>query len=152
LWFCTNEGLFRFDQYEFVNYGRADGFSDPNVYDILETRDGNYWIGTAAGLYLLNRKAAARPRLSKFTAYSVGPEGANWINVLLEDASGIVWVGTRTGLFRLRRPSVQGTSAANNNRTFEPVGLSPRADRSAEGEWITAMLHDKRGAIWIGSK
>src|SRR5229473_2041767 len=29
LWFCTNEGVSRFDGYGFVNYGRANGLSDP---------------------------------------------------------------------------------------------------------------------------
>ena len=55
LWFCTNEGVSRFDGYGFVNYGRANGLSDPNVYDILETREGSYWVGTATGLFRLTK-------------------------------------------------------------------------------------------------
>src|ERR1700690_3949179 len=44
LWFCTSEGLSRFDGYEFHNYGQSDGLPHRNVYDLLETRNGGFWI------------------------------------------------------------------------------------------------------------
>src|SRR3954464_5202810 len=50
LWFCTAEGLSRFDGYGFRNFGTADGLPEAHVYDILETRSGDYWVATAGGL------------------------------------------------------------------------------------------------------
>src|ERR1041384_558215 len=44
MWFCTEEGLSRFDGYTFTNYGTAQGLPHPNVNDILETRAGEYWV------------------------------------------------------------------------------------------------------------
>src|SRR5688572_23553511 len=46
LWFCTREGLSRFDGYGFTTYGIEDGLPDAVVNDLVETRQGNYWIAT----------------------------------------------------------------------------------------------------------
>src|ERR1044072_1595449 len=45
LWFCTLEGLSRFDRYSFTNYGIAQGLPSAIINDLLETREGFYWIG-----------------------------------------------------------------------------------------------------------
>jgi len=50
LWFCTREGLSRFDGYSFTNYGKEHGLPAATVNDLLETREGVYWVATAAGL------------------------------------------------------------------------------------------------------
>ena len=50
IWFCTYEGLSRFDGYSFTNFGRADGLPGLLVATMLEGRDGTYWIGTNEGL------------------------------------------------------------------------------------------------------
>src|SRR2546425_5361440 len=56
LWFCTVEGLSRFDGYSFTNYGTAEGLPHPTVNDLLETRGGEYWVATNAGLVRFNPK------------------------------------------------------------------------------------------------
>src|SRR5439155_26216563 len=63
LWFCTAEGLSRFDGYSFTNYGTAEGLPHPNVSDILETRGGEYWVATNAGLVRFNPKGAPTSRV-----------------------------------------------------------------------------------------
>jgi len=40
LWFCTDEGLPRFDGYQFTNFGVGQGLPVPD-YDLLETRAVN---------------------------------------------------------------------------------------------------------------
>src|SRR5437879_10736396 len=82
LWFCTNEGVSRFDGYGFVNYGRANGLSDPNVNDIVETREGSYWVGTAAGLFRLTKSSApSAAQQSRFKEVLQPPGGNNarWV-------------------------------------------------------------------------
>src|ERR1700682_1796708 len=46
LWFCTGDGLSRFNGYEFTNYGVEHGLSNPRVNDLIETRSGVYWVAT----------------------------------------------------------------------------------------------------------
>src|SRR5690349_13365973 len=50
LWFCTREGLSRFDGYSFTNCGIEQGLPSAIVNDLLETREGVYWVATAGGL------------------------------------------------------------------------------------------------------
>src|SRR6266436_7668036 len=63
LWFCTEEGLSRFDGYGFTNYGTSEGLPHPSVNDILETRGGEYWVATDGGLVRFDPKGAPASRI-----------------------------------------------------------------------------------------
>ena len=49
LWFCTGDGLSRFNGYEFTTYGVEHGLPHPFINDLLETRRGVYWVATNGG-------------------------------------------------------------------------------------------------------
>ncbi len=147
IWFCTPEGLSRFDGYAFVNYGMTHGLPYPAVNDLLETTHG-YWIATNGGGVV--RFDPAQPdqlqdgRSLRFTAYRVGDDAAtDRVNVLYRDRTGRIWVGTDGGLFWLEG----GADGAQ----FRPVrlGLRTHADRSIQ---VWAMLEDGDGSLWIGSR
>src|SRR6187397_1887285 len=46
LWVCTRDGLSRFDGSHFVTYQVGDKNAAPGIEQILETRNGIYWIVT----------------------------------------------------------------------------------------------------------
>src|SRR5215207_3734032 len=54
LWFCTDEGLSRFDGYEFKNYTQEQGLPHRSVNDFLETTDGTYLVATSNGVAVFN--------------------------------------------------------------------------------------------------
>src|SRR5580704_9164789 len=54
LWVCTAEGVSRYDGYQFVNYGVAQGLPHRSVNAFLETREGLYLAGTDQGLSRLD--------------------------------------------------------------------------------------------------
>ena len=56
LWFCTFEGLSRFDGYSFTTYGVDQGLPTQVINDLLETREGQYWVATEAGICHFNPK------------------------------------------------------------------------------------------------
>src|SRR5260370_4409148 len=58
LWFCTADGLSRFDGYTFTNFGTDQGLPHANVTDLLETRSGEYWVATYGGIVRFNPKGA----------------------------------------------------------------------------------------------
>ena len=49
LWFCTAEGLSRFDGHEFKTYDRTAGLPHALINDLLETRAGAYWAASNGG-------------------------------------------------------------------------------------------------------
>ena len=49
LWFCTVDGLSRFDGYRFTTYRTEHGLSHSHTNDIIETRNGVYWVATNGG-------------------------------------------------------------------------------------------------------
>src|SRR5262245_52238719 len=106
LWFCTNDGLSRFDGYSFTNYTTDDGLPHRVVNDLLETRSGEIWVATGNGLARFNPKgrrnhadsigATAAPM---FVAYWPEENVARRMEVLFEDARGKLWCGTDEGLY-----------------------------------------------------
>ncbi|MGH9907096.1 MAG: ligand-binding sensor domain-containing protein, partial [Pyrinomonadaceae bacterium] len=108
LWFCTAEGLSRFDGYAFTNYGPDQGLQHATVSDILETRDGNYWVATNGGLYKFNPKGvpvsqvidANGPRTDAppnpmFTVFTPEEDDSytRSVTALLEGRDGTIWCG-----------------------------------------------------------
>src|SRR2546428_2041332 len=63
LWFCTDEGLSRFDGYSFTNFGMEQGLPHASVNDLLETRGGDYWVATGGGLVRFNPKGVPSSRV-----------------------------------------------------------------------------------------
>ena len=142
LWFCTSEGLSRFDGYEFHSYRQRDGLPHRDVRDFLETKNGEFWIATSGGLCRYYPKHAGRDR---FHAYPIKDDDrASAVNVLLEDRQGRIWCGTDDGLFRAERTRGSGEIAI---RRID-LGIPP-------ARWahrvISSLLEDSRGDIWIGS-
>src|SRR5215471_67450 len=108
LWFCTSEGLSRFDGYKFTNYGTEQGLPGREVNDFLETRSGIYWVATDKGLARFNpdplptTKTSSPQDSQRFVVYRPGDERlALETLIVYEDHAGTIWCGTSAGLFRL---------------------------------------------------
>jgi ligand-binding sensor domain-containing protein/two-component sensor histidine kinase len=144
LWFCTDEGLSRFDGYSFLNHRREQGLPSSDVRDLLETRGGQYWIATSRGLVRLHPEASgdrrSQGKASRFEFYRTGTdEDSNNIQTLSQDRDGTIWAGTWNGLYRLK---VGGNG-------FEPVDLGWRRNGWAD-TMVRAILEDRHGDLWVG--
>ncbi len=159
LWFCTMDGLSRFDGYRFTNYGVKDGLPFARINDFMESRrTGVYWVATNnGGVSRFDPTAEARQTTSEtqaagdagqakhtiFTTYQIGEEPQdNSVAVLYEDRAGNIWAGTQGGLFRL--------DATGNEGKFERValGIPARADRVVE---VECLVEDAEGSLWMGT-
>ena len=101
LWFCTPEGLARFDGYRFTTYGAAQGLTDRVVTQIVETAAGNYWIATGNGLFRLRPGGTGKP-IQRPVLFSANGEREPGFNVLALDQSGLLWASAASGtLFRM---------------------------------------------------
>src|SRR6266550_8196453 len=112
LWFCTEEGLSRFDGYTFTTYGTSEGLPHPSVTDLLETGVGEYWVATGGGLVHFNPNGVAGSRViyandpptdapiaSMFSVVIPdAPDRQNkYITTVREGRDGTIWCGTFRG-------------------------------------------------------
>ena len=129
IWFVGTEGLARFDGNGFRVFTQADGLPTSSTSDILERRDGTYWVAAEEQLCTFD----PRPNRQRFQCER--PKlGA--ISTLLQDDETL-WCGTDTGLWR--RP-VNGASPWELVRAIEPGA----AGRPA----VYRLLKDTRGDVW----
>ncbi len=152
LWFCTQEGLSRFDGYKFTNYGTDEGLSSRKVTDLLETRNGDYWIATASGICRFNPKG--RPANAKdmgaadsqpmFVAYFPDNERARWALDLYEDSAGTIWCATEGGLYQLE--------LIDNRLSFRYVELGIKVrDQYDENIVVFTVIEGDKGEFWAAS-
>jgi len=60
MWFCTRDGLSRFDGARFITYRIGDKNAPPGIESIYQTGAGSYWITTTGGLYYFRADALSR--------------------------------------------------------------------------------------------
>jgi PAS domain S-box-containing protein len=164
LWFCTSEGLSRFDGYKFTNYGTESGLPSRVVNDFLQARNGFYWVATNGGLCRFIPDAArpgpdvSRPGAdasqpgvdgatgaiaSKFLVYNPGEDQlARATNAIYEDHAGTIWCSTEHGLYRADQ--VNGDTLVSFVNIIEPgdpdTGVPLR---------VNSVTEDAQGSLWI---
>jgi len=152
LWFCTAEGLSRFDGYTFTNFGTDQGLPHPYVNDLLETGTGEFWVATNGGLVRFNPKGVPATRRVQtdssapmFTVVNSDDDDrrAKAISVLLAGRDGTLWCGTLKGLFRLT------TTKELSKLTPVPIGFPTKFAEQAD---INALIEDRYGTLWIGAQ
>ncbi len=136
VWFCTPEGLSRFDGYRITTFGTAEGLPHRAVQAFLETRSGDYLIGTRTGLCQFRRD----PGKHQFAAYTVGgTPPQNDVTALLESSSGKIWCGTSDGLFQM----LPGFKFQRQSLPPPPVPWN-RIE-------IAGLAEDSCGKLWLAS-
>ncbi len=141
LWFGTQDGLNRYDGYNFTVYRPNEdlpgSISDRWITQILEDEQGFLWIATRQGG--LNR---FDPRAGTFLTFQHKPSdpaslSSDQVQALLIDSRGILWIGTGSGLDR-----------------FDPLSNDFKHYTTASGlpnTYITALFEDARSGLWVGT-
>lgn len=146
LWFGTQDGLNRYDGYQFKIYkrieGAANGLSGSWINALLVDPGGDLWIGTQGGG--LNR---LDPESERFTQYLHIPDqpggglSSSTIHALYADSLGSLYVGTDRGVDIL--PLAGGEITSLSGITGAPEILASAT--------VFAILEDHLGRVWIGS-
>lgn len=137
LWMGTQDGLNRFDGYEFVSFHRDRGdpesIGDSHVTSLALSPDGDLWIGTMAGG--LSRYVPATRRFVQYRHRPGQPDSIASDNVIailpLTDGSVLVATGAG-GLQRLE------------GERFEAVLPDPGAYGAIRA------IHQSGAAVWLG--
>lgn len=154
LWFCTGEGLSRFDGFEFKNYTQAQGLPNRNINDFFETKDGDLLVATTNGLAVFNPNGTAfhwNILTSKLEQDSTdppmfrqllppNPENEPKMRSILniaQAADGGIFVGTASALFRLEKTA--------DNWIFHRIN----SELFSEDTEFTEMRFDSAGYLWL---
>ncbi|CAN5439286.1 hypothetical protein BH09BAC5_BH09BAC5_03490 [soil metagenome] len=145
MWFGTQEGLNRYDGYNFTVFKRnpedSNSLSNNFVYCILQDQSGIIWIGTnGGGLNSFN------PVTGNFSHFLNDPDNKfsisnNVVRALHEDKDRNIWIGTDGGLNLLDPISGKFTRFINN--PIDPYSIS--------SDHIYDITEDESGAIWAGT-
>ncbi len=139
MWFGTQEGLNRFDGYQFKVFSNSltspNSMSSSYVYSIAETSDGLIWLGTDKGVNVFDKSTQS---FKSYRSKDGGAENSlSVIKVVYVDSFDTVWGGTEDGLVRYNRA----------NDRFETVHLDPAFDNSSL--MIDSITEDISNGLWI---
>jgi len=103
--------------------------------NVIQDRQGQFWIGSRGGVYLLD---AAKEHY-QFLRYSTKPRGG--VRALLESRDGTIWVGFSTaGISRKSRMT-------SNYIRFQYDAEDPNAPSKGQ---IRTIVEDQKGHLWVG--
>ncbi len=146
LWFATEDGLNRYDGYEFKVYYNdphdTTSIADPNVMTMVADDSGNVWLGSYFGG--LNRYDAARETFSRYMKYFTGISDLNPLNIrsMAHDRDDNLWLASfGDGLYHFNIHSKQVTK-------YQYDEADPGSLQNVE---INDLLYDSRGALWIAT-
>jgi signal transduction histidine kinase/CheY-like chemotaxis protein/ligand-binding sensor domain-containing protein len=118
------------------------GTSSGNVFDIVEDKEGNWWIGAiGGGLNYYNRKK------NTFTYYQPNPSDVNSIAslmtwVLFLDSKENLWIGTLGGGLDLMDKA---------NKRFIHHKHDEKNPNSISNDIVNSIFEDTKGNLWIGT-
>lgn len=147
LWFGTNDGLVRYDGYDFVTYRyepeNPDSLSHDVVQALYEDVSQRLWVGTQDGLNHYDREH------NRFVRYHTtegdsGVMARNSITTLYQDRLGNLWVGTDgQGLYRF--------TAWLSSVRFTHYQHEPDNPQSLSSNFIRTIYEDSHETLWIGT-
>lgn len=144
MWFGTQDGLNRFDGYEFKVYkpnaNKADAITSNSIWSLMVDKKGLLWIGTYAGLNRYDFKT------DQFIAYQHDPNNNNSLShndvrSILEDNQGNIWVATQGGLNRFNPVE----------KTFTRILHDPKNENSISSNNINVLFKDSASNLWVGT-
>ncbi|MFT4926160.1 MAG: signal transduction histidine kinase/ligand-binding sensor domain-containing protein [Phenylobacterium sp.] len=144
LWFATEDGLNRYDGYEFLTFRhdpkQPGSLSHNYINKIYQNLQGTLWVGTSNGLNRFDHKSR---QFARFNHQPDNPNSLSNDNVttILEDSTGVLWVGTDNGLNKFDPIS----------QSFTRFEHQPEDPRSLSHNAVRTIYEDAAGTLWIGT-
>lgn len=146
LWIGTEEGVARYDGYEFKvfknNLESSQSLSNNYVIVIFEDQQNNLWFGTRGGG--LNRFNPATEQFTHYLHHAENPNSlsGDTVHTITQDRQGILWIGTDGSGLNSFNPVTEKFTHYKHQVT-DPNSLSNDA--------VSAITEDNQGNLWVGT-
>jgi ligand-binding sensor domain-containing protein/signal transduction histidine kinase/DNA-binding response OmpR family regulator len=134
IWMGTEDGLNKFDGYDFTQYKHdfrySNSVSHNQINTLYEDREGRIWVGTSDGLNIFDKKTEKFTRLKTIQNPSITSN--DFITSVYQDRKGNIWVTSLDGL-KLYNPATKTFSVYNDT-------TKKRTDR---------IMEDAQGILWV---
>ncbi|WP_443936782.1 hybrid sensor histidine kinase/response regulator transcription factor [Pedobacter sp. MW01-1-1] len=146
LWIGSANGLARYTPSKktfktFHHNHKSNSLIHNDIRELFFDKKGTFWIGTQAGLSILNTKTLF------FTNYQNDPENEkslsfNSIHHIFQDRDQNIWIGTYFGGVNISHPL---------SSTFK-VYRESKSQTSIRSSVISSIIEDKNKNLWIGTE
>ncbi|MEO8003246.1 MAG: two-component regulator propeller domain-containing protein [Arenimonas sp.] len=135
VWVGTERNLFRYvnSRLGLQRDNASDGLQGAAVRRLLAGRQGELWIGSTDGLFVLESNAIAISRLADIRNKPV----TGSVNAIAETADGGMWIGANSGLYY----------RANDSRELIPVEFEKGYALSHVS--VVGLLVDSKQGLWV---
>jgi ligand-binding sensor domain-containing protein/serine phosphatase RsbU (regulator of sigma subunit) len=147
LWFATQDGLNKYNGYEFKVYQNdpsdSTTLSNNNIFCLIQDKDGILWMGTENGG--VNRFDPNTEQSTRFMHDENNPASLSSDNVysLLETKSGDLWIGTWEAGIDIMDPKT--------GKIIKHLRHDAENKNSLSEGGIWSLHEDARGIIWIST-
>lgn len=148
IWFCTWDGLVRYDGYNFISYKPdlqdSSTLSSKLVYCITEDPSGGLWVGTKNGLNYFDRK---KESFRRYMHKTDDPQSllSNWVIDIAVDQRGNLCIATDQGLSRI---------SLDENREplkYQHYQADINKPNSLPDKQVLSLMVDKNNNLWAGT-
>jgi signal transduction histidine kinase/ligand-binding sensor domain-containing protein len=153
MWFCTDDGLNKYDGYQFTVYRsrRAGEDESQNIqfFSMAEDSYGRIWIGTSAGVYFYDQN---NDRILPFSSYldidiSNTPIAGGSIGSMFIDTHNYLWVSAFNGLSRVNISNTDLRAIRKEDITYYTDTQTDSLRLSAIT--VLSFYEDDRNQIWM---
>ncbi|MDO5039838.1 sensor histidine kinase [Clostridium sp.] len=145
MWFGTNDGLNRFNGYEYEVIKSEDKDKDtifPGIIEsIVEDKDGYLWIGTSSGLSKLDRETLKAERIEADANDPYKILGSHIWDIYI-DSSNHMWVATEDGL----------NEYDPKTKKFKKYFSEENKEDTLYDGFITSIMEGLNGEMWISTQ
>ncbi|MFZ0456291.1 MAG: two-component regulator propeller domain-containing protein [Ignavibacteriaceae bacterium] len=145
IWFATEDGLNKYDGYNFKVYKNnpleKNSIPDNFIWTIYEDRSGTLWVGTNnKGLCRFDRSTEQFITYNNIPGNPATPVHNN-VRAIYEDKEGNLWIGTEGGLDKFDK----------KKNIFIHFRNMPGDPNSLSNNVVLSVFEDNSGEIWFGN-